>query len=328
MKHLKILIFFLSVFILVLFSCNTKADTGSGKETPQNNRVMLFSSNWGDDSIKITDNILSYSDSATAIPRDIEGAATTINNPDNDSLAVDRNRGILYLVNSGDGNILVYNNLKTVEGNVAPDRILTIDMTGADDVTAGIAVDSQRDILYVGGYGGTYRLWILKDASTLSGSVAPDVTLNGNVRSLFIDESNNRLYAGSDAAAALTDGAVADRSITLNDNIEPVGLWVQSNRLYVCDSIPSTGGNYLFIFNNASTMSGTYDPDTDSVARISVESICLMIDHKNNLYSWWDSAHEVNIFYNASTLSGDIATPDKTVIGVVDRGYGMSYLAY
>ena len=75
-------------------------------------------------------------------------------------------------------------------------------------------------------------------------------------------------------------------------------------------------------------MDGTYDPDTDSVARIGEESISLMVDSKNNLYAWPDSATYVRIYSNASSLAGDISAANKTINGVVDRGYGMDYLAY
>ncbi len=91
--------------------------------------------------------------------------------------------------------------------------------------------------------------------------------------------------------------------------------------------------NTIYVFENASTyttgtMQGTYDPDTDSVARINVETISLMVDSNDNLYAWPDSADHVKIYYNANTLTGDILGPDKTLYGLVNNGYGMDFLPY
>jgi len=300
------------------------------------NKIMFFSSNWGTDSINITDDILSYDDGSTATTRIISGALTTINNPDIDSITVDKNRSILYLTDAGTGNIIVYEDIQSIAGDIAPDR--TISVSGESSLE-GIAIDSARDILYVSG--SSSSIWIFKNASTLDGTLTPDAILSYDVMSIFIDETNNRLYAGAyygagnaiyvfDSASSLNTGATADRTITFLDNFDPTGLWVDSktNRLYTCNNSSSTGGNYLFIYEDASTMDGTSDPDTDSVARIGEESISLMVDSKNNLYAWPDSATYVRIYSNASSLTGDISAADKTINGVVARGYGMDYLAY
>ena len=75
-------------------------------------------------------------------------------------------------------------------------------------------------------------------------------------------------------------------------------------------------------------MNGSYDPDTDSAARINVQTISLMVDPWDNLYAWPDSADHVKFYYNASTLTGDVSGPDKTIYGVVTKGYGMDFLPY
>jgi hypothetical protein len=55
----------------------------------------------------------------------------------------------------------------------------------------------------------------------------------------------------------------------------------------------------------------------------------VMVDNQDHLYMWSDSADRVYIYNNASTLSGPVsALPDKTILGVVNEGYGMGYLVY
>jgi hypothetical protein len=303
--------------------------------------VVFISSNWGDDSIKIINDILSLEDGATAAPREIVGNLTTITNPGVDSLAVDKQRGILYVADNDTGSVLVFENLSTVEGNVAPDRVIAI--SGATRLE-GIHVDSLHPAnrLYVSGNDGTGgHLWIFNNASMLEGTPAPDAIINVTFMSIFVDEVNDVLYAGEvydqnntiyifENASTYTTGTLYDRLIVFTSNLDPTGLWVDpvSDRLYVCDNGFSPGGNHLFIFNNASTMQGSYDPDIDSIARINVETISLMVDSSDNLYAWPDSADHVKIYYNASTLTGDVSGPDKTIYGVVNKGLGMDFLTY
>lgn len=325
-----------AVVILFCAMCTMFFFTNCGGD-PQ--RIMFFSSNWGDESIKITDDILSLEDGVTATPREIMGDLTTITNAAVDSLSVDKQRGILYMADSGTGDVLVYENLSTVKGNVAPDRVIT---TPGTTKLEGIHIDStSADRLYVSGTEGTEDyLWIFNEASTLDGAPPPDAIINGNFMSLFVDEANDVLYAGEyynenntiyvfENASTYTTGKMHDRSMVLSD-LDPTGLWVDpvSDRLYVCDNSSSPGGDYLFVFNNASTMQGSYDSDTDSVARINAETISLMVDIHDNLYAWPDSADHVKIYYNASTLTGNITEPDKIIYGVVNRGYGMDFRAY
>ena len=60
-----------AVAILFCTVCTMVLFTTCGDNREDLHRVMFFSSNWGDDSIKITDDILSLEDGATAAPREI-----------------------------------------------------------------------------------------------------------------------------------------------------------------------------------------------------------------------------------------------------------------
>ncbi len=325
------------IFMLMIFcACTflTACTGGATSDSGGNDKIMLVSSNWGDDSLIFTDDILGYTDGDSAAIRAVIGDQTTIDSGGIDSVAVDKKRAVVYLRNSG--KISVFENIKSAQGNIAPDRTIRI---SGENIAGGIAVDSERDIIYVSD--AMNYIWILKDASSLDGWVTPSAELSYEVMSLFIDETNDRLYAGADfskgnaiyvfdSASALVTAASADRTMTFSDDFDPTAIWVDPNsdRLYTCDHGDSAAGNYLFIYENASTMDGAYTVDTDSIARIDAESISLMVDCFDNLYAWPDSATYVRIYSNASSLSGDISGPDRTIYDVVYRGYGIDYLLY
>lgn len=304
---------------------------------------MFFSSNWGDKSIKITDDINSLADGATATPRDIIGSNVPLQDPDIGSIAVDRSRHLIYVSDFDTGEIYVWNNAKTVTGNIAPDRTIHI-ATQSSTVMFGVAIDSARNRLYVSGYTGSVRcVFILNHASTKNGTVTADVVLPAtSSEALFIDHKNDRLYVTNnslpgvdvyDNASTLTNSSTPNRIITISQAlILPYTIWVDAHtdKLYYGSRNASTGGYNLFIFDNASALSGTKDPDTDSTARIALGSLInAMVDNHDHLYMWSDSATSVVIYNNASTLSGPVSTPpDKTINSVVHFGYGMDYLSY
>ena len=304
------------------------------------NRIMFFSSNWGETegpprtgSIRITDDINSLADGATATPRIITGSNVDLPYPDWDSLAVDRYRNMVYVSDITTNNIIVYNNAKTATGNIAPDRTITI--SGSSGIN-GIAMDATHNRLYVSGSGSVY---IINNASTKNGPITADAVLTLSSQVLFIDVQNDRLYASNtgtdvyvyDNASTLTTGATQNRTITLT-GISTHTVWVDggTNKLYVGSRDASADGYNLFVFNNAATLSGTYTPDTASTARIAFAVLMnVMVDNQDRLYMWTDSATSVVIYNNASTLSGKVtASPDKTIYDVVRNGYGMGYLVY
>ncbi|MBN2351096.1 MAG: hypothetical protein JXD23_00900 [Spirochaetales bacterium] len=302
-------------------------------ENPQPGQDLFFSSNWGDDSIMITEDILALADGATASPRVISGLATGIIHPGLDSLAVDKSRKLLYLANTGGGNMLVFQDLATITGNTPPVRMFS----GTENIEEGIAVDSGRNRLYIST--SSAHIWIFNNASTLSGSaVSPDAVIDQDVYSLFLDETNDRLYAASsqpptysifvfDSAGTLASGAAPDRTITFPAGYSPTSIWVDAahDRMYV-GSQNSYSGNFLFVLPGASSLDGACDLGTAPVARIDEQSISLIVDNQDNLYAWADSALQVRIYFNASAISGDVAGPDKVIQGVVNHGYGMDYV--
>lgn len=306
-------------------------------------KIMFFSSNWGDQSIKITDDINSLPSGTTAAPRVIAGANTTITNPTMNSLAVDRARNMIYMTDAGKRQIDVFHNAKTTSGDIPPDRIITI--PGANVLDA-IAVDSTLDRLYVTGSDSEPRIWILNNASSLlTGQTnTPTAVLNQNALSLFLDPENDRLYVGGfnignagevyvyDHAGSLITSAAPDRTITFPVSILPYGLSVDActDRLFFASRQDSAAGNNIFILESASTLSGARDPDTQSLARIKQPvAMNVMVHDNDRLYFWGDSANSVSIYDLASSLTGTVTRlPDRIIYGVVNAGYGMDYLTY
>ena len=324
-----------SVTALLLIMMFTFSSCSSSNGTTEGNRIMFFSSNWGDDSIRITDDINRLADGATATPRVIIGSNVPLSYARFDSLTVDSSRNMIYVSDNSNNDIIVYNNAQTVTGNVAPDRTITIN--GSSDMN-GIAIDSVTDRLYVAD-GDT--VFIINNASTKNGAVTADASLSISSVVLFIDQTNDRLYVGGDSistvyvydnASTLISGDTPDRTISMTQDVAVYAVSVDAgtDKLYYGSRDASSGGYNLFIFNGASTLDGSYNPDTDSTARIALNELMnAMVDNQDHLYMWGDSATSVKIYNNASTLSGNVsAAPDKTIYGVVNSGYGIGYLSY
>ncbi len=300
-------------------------------------KIRLFTMSWGDSILRVTDDVLNIGLNAT--PKTITGSNTKLTDfggSNEDTVAVDRPRNMLYVLLSNA--VLVWHNADTVSGNVAPDRVITI----ASGVSfSGIAVDSANDRLYFGGFQGGARLFAFSSASTLNGVVAPTAIISTDVSWMALDPVNNRLYMTQttgpvvtvfDGASTLTNVSAPSRVITFTGfDVRKMAVDPVNNRLYMACRSPSPGGFDIFGFANASSLNGTIaDPDATSAFRYAYNSaINVMLDNGDRLYFWADSPQFVNIFYNASALSGTITRqPDKIVYGVVHSGYGLDYQNY
>ena len=104
------------------------------------------------------------------------------------------------------------------------------------------------------------------------------------------------------------------------------------NGLYVGIRNVSTAGANVFVFDNASALTGAIDLATASQAQLAVPGTQVMssaLDGLGNFYFWKDSATQVNIVNAPHTLTGAVTvTPDKVINAVVDRGYGIDVMAF
>jgi 6-phosphogluconolactonase len=305
-------------------------------------RFRLASLNWGTpQGIRITDDILALANNATATPRIVTGASTTLGNSDTDSVAFDGQRGLIYAAAQTtvpDLAVLVFANAATTSGNIAPARRFTI---AAETSFEGVEIDEVADRLYIAG--GSGKLYVLNSASTLSGAVTPTATITlASPGAITRDPRTDRLYiasqAGSmyafDGARQLTAVSTPSRTMTWStpaDSARSVALDPCRNRLYLGFRNVSNGVN-IFVFDNAATLTGAVDLQAASQARLAVPGAQVMssaLDSVGTLYFWKDSATAVNIVTAPHSLSGTVTvTPDKVINAVVDRGYGLDVVSY
>ncbi len=99
--------------------------------------------------------------------RVIEGDRTQLNWPGN--MTVDQETGDLYVANDMDHSILIFTNLDTADGNVAPTRVIKGDRTKLVHPT-GVAVDPVNQELWVSNLGNASGVAFSLDAD---GDVAP-----------------------------------------------------------------------------------------------------------------------------------------------------------
>lgn len=136
-------------------------------------------------------------------------------------LALDVTNDRLYISDFDSDSILIYDNISTIDGNVAPNRTVT-------GITKpwGIAVDISRNILYVNRYNAA-TIDVFDNAATINGAVAPNRSLTGAAViinegcHLAIDPVSNMLYVttGDDVkiwhnASTVTGNVTPDRTIS------------------------------------------------------------------------------------------------------------------
>lgn len=157
-------------------------------------------------------------------------------------LAVDLGRQTLFVANHGNNSVLVFKNVEDLNGEVSPDAEIGGAATGIDE-PIGVAIDPERDILYILNEG-TSEILVFENASSLDGDSAPARTLSGNFMQtpsfLFLDAEGDLLYVADRKADAVhiftdasrADGEAAHKTITgINTGLnQPVGLAVDTAR--------------------------------------------------------------------------------------------------
>jgi len=195
----------------------------------------------------------------------ISGAATGLSSPQRIFLDTFTDR--LFVANQGANSVLIFDNVSTLTGNVAPSRTLV----GASTLLAAptdLAVDGANNLLYVAS--GT-NILVFAAASTINGNSPPvrNINMGVTVSGLFLDATNNRLYVadGVNNAVDRLDGASAQDVIgivggsiagplTLLSN--PTGMTLDANgRLFVSNSSAPLS---ITIYTGASVATGNIAP--------------------------------------------------------------------
>lgn len=172
----------------------------------------------------------------------------------------------LYVSNTGNNSVSVYDNASLLNGAVTPDRTLTGNLT-ALNAPKGIYVDSTRNLLYVSN--GTNQILVFSDAASTAGNTAPIRTIDGlsTPGGIFVDVLADRLYVANTGANSILvfDNASTATSTSLPDRVlsggssslnQPRDVFVDTgtDRLYAANG----GDDSVLVFNNASTAN---DPD-------------------------------------------------------------------
>lgn len=128
-----------------------------------------------DDRVVVFDNVSAKSGDV-APDRVVSGAATGFSYLW--GIAVDVDRNILYVADETDSDIAIFDNAATINGNVAPDRVIS----GAATLLgspADIYLDAVSNKLYSTNEGTSAGILVWNNASTVSGDVAPDRVVTG-----------------------------------------------------------------------------------------------------------------------------------------------------
>lgn len=314
------------------------SDVSSIAVTCETPKQRLVAGNWGTPSIYITDDIGGVANNSMATPRVIAGARTMIGKTDTDSLAADAERDLVYL--ASDASILVFAGLSTITGDTAPVRVIRV-MNETRFVA--LALDGANDRLYASGALGVYAFDL---ASTLHGYVVPAARFTQRtsyeISAIAHDGAHDRLYLGTyagelfvyDNARQLGNDAPVTRMASWPTWQGPSTIAIDecTDRLYLGSNSTSPSGFNMFVFDDPASLDGPVAIETASTAQLRTaqqQSISATFSTEGHLYYWPDSATVVYVETAPEALSGTSAvTPDKTVQGVVGRGYGLAVMPY
>ena len=230
----------------------------------------LYVANVGAASIGIFDNA-STANGNIAPSRTIVGASTGLTRPS--GMWYDSASDTLYVSDQTGNSVVVFANVSTLNGNVAPTRTIS----GANTTLStpvGIWYDLLTNELYVANYGNA-TIDIFDNANTLNGNIAPSRVISGsnttflNPVALWLDNSSDQLYV-TDYSKGAVD--VFDNASSVNGNIAPSRIisgtnttlsipwtmWLDSsnNQLYVSNGV----GQSVVVFDGADTLNGNVAP--------------------------------------------------------------------
>ena len=329
----------LAVVGLVVAGCG-------GTDSPVTGPGMLFVSvennNTGNEAVAIFELASALSGNSTP-DRYLEGAQTGFQ-----ELRVCANHVVsqtddLYLGDVAADAIWIFSPATSVDGNTAPARTLQGANVPLDDLW-GIAVDTTRDILYVGDLD-TSEIYVWDNAATINGNVTPDRTIEMGTgcRDIAVDQTNDRLYvcaASGDEIWILNNASTQDGTVVIGRNINgattqlagPRGieLDLSRDRLYVANR----NTNAILAFNNVATIDGNTAPvNVISGAATGLDApIDITLDReRNHIYQVNDTARDdaVRVWHNASGADGNLP-PNRIITnsaGQIDQARALSFIS-
>ena len=261
----------------------------------------------------------------------ISGANTTLKG--NAFITLDAAADRLYVANTGDLSVVIFDGVSTKIGtvNIAPTRTIAGAATGLLQPT-DVALDKGRDMLYVAD---DIDIFVFNSASAAStnGNVAfaRDISPGFAVSAIFIDATNNRLFVADQAADAI---AIFDNASTLNGPVKatrvvqgaathlavPSGVTVDgAGRLIVSNvgngtTIPAT----ITIYANAATVDANAAPVAEitgsNTGLVTPDQIVVDRTGTGTLYNADPGAARIAVFGGLNTANGNIA-PTRSING-------------
>jgi hypothetical protein len=259
----------------------------------------------------------------------ITGANTTLNGPQ--FMTLDAAADRLFVANRDDLSVVIFDNVSTKNGNVAPTRTLAGLQTGLGQPT-DVALDKGRDMLYVADDIDIF-VFNAASASTTNGNIAfaRDMSPGFVISAIFLDATNNRLFVADPAADAI---AIFDNASTLNGTITPTrviqgtathlsvpsGVQVDgAGRLIVSNvgnttTLPAT----ITIYANAATIDGNIAPVAEitgnNTGMVVPDQIVIDRTGTGTLYNVDSAAARVAAWANLNSAGGNIA-PTRAISG-------------
>ena len=298
----------------------TPTPTGSPTPTPAATG-KLYVMNTTSNTLLRFDGAFTASGNATPAAT-IVGTNTTFNSPS--FMTLDAANDRLFIADTGDLSVVIYDSISTKNGNVAPNRIIAGPATNLLTPT-DVSLDKVKNLLYVAD---DVDIHVFGSASTANGNQAPvrDLSVPFAVSAIFIDGTNDRLFVADQAGNAI---AVYDHASTLNGPIaanraiqgastnlsNPGGVQVDgAGRLVVSNASPPS----ITIYNNAATADGNVPP----VAEIAGANTGLSVPDQifvdttgtGTLYNADPGAARVAVFANLNTANGN-TSPTRTISG-------------
>jgi len=298
----------------------TPTPTGSPTPTPAaTGKLYVIDSN--SNTLLRFDSALTANGNATPAAT-IVGTNTSFNFPG--FMTLDTANDSLYIADTSDLSIVIYDGISTKSGNIAPSRTIAGGAANLLNPT-DVSLDKVRNLLYVAD---DLEINVYASASTVNGNQAPVrvLTTAFQLSGIFIDGANDRLYVADQAGNAV---AVYDHASTLNGAITanravqgaatnlsgPASLQVDgAGRLVVSNSLAPS----ITIYPNAATADGNLAP----VAQISGGNTGLSVPTQifvdttgtGTLYNVDPGAARVAVWSNLNTANGNIA-PTRTIFG-------------
>ncbi|MDR0944953.1 MAG: SMP-30/gluconolactonase/LRE family protein, partial [Bifidobacteriaceae bacterium] len=221
--------------------------------------------------------------------------------------------GNLYVSDSGNNRIAVFDAAHLTGGPVRPDHTIT---AGLKD-PQGLAFD-QAGNLWVADSGNNRAAYFTK-ANLTGGPVAPDHTISAGLSgpdgvaldaagNLYIADTGNNRVAEYNVASLATNPAAPDFRIT--GLAKPSEVVFNGTTLYVAD----TGANRIAVYAGAASLAANLSAVTHTVTGVK-NPRGVEFDTAGNLYVA-DSGNNRVAVYNKAVLGGNPTGPNRSITGL------------